>query len=51
MELTPQQKKNLKIPPRDVAQRKGRRKATLVVTPASLIGQWLAQIEMHLHKK
>jgi hypothetical protein len=51
MELTPQQQKNLKIPPRDIALLKGRRRATLIVTPASLIGQWLGQIEMHVHKK
>ena len=51
MELTPQQKKNLKIPPKDPATLKGRRRATLVVTAASLIGQWLGQVEMHVRPK
>jgi len=51
MELTPQQRKNLKIPPREIAQLKGRRRATLIITPASLIGQWLGQIEMHVQPK
>ncbi len=51
MELTPTQKKNLKIPPKEIASLNGRRRATLIITPASLIGQWLAQIEMHVHNK
>ena len=51
MELTALQQKNLKIPPKEIASCNGRRRATLIVTPASLIGQWLSQIEMHIHKK
>jgi len=41
---------NLIIPPRQPAQRKGRRRATLLVCPTSLISHWLEQLEMHLDK-
>lgn len=51
VELTPQQLKKLIVPPKEIAKLNGRRKATLIVTPASLIGQWLSQIELHISKK
>ena len=44
------QKKNLVIPPRMPAKTNGRRRATLIITPASLISHWLAQIEEHVDK-
>ena len=50
-DLTPLQRMKLRAPPKDIAPLLGRRKATLIVTPASLIGQWLSQIELHICKK
>jgi len=38
------------IPPKDPAVRAGRRRATLLVCPASLIGHWVEQIQQHLNK-
>merc|ERR1719430_803281 len=38
------------IPPKDPAVRAGRRRATLLVCPASLIGHWVDQLEQHLNK-
>ena len=32
------------------AKTQGRRRATLIITPASLISHWLAQIEEHVDK-
>ena len=42
---------NLKliIPPKDPAVRAGRRRATLLVCPTSLISHWVDQLEEHLH--
>ena len=51
LELTEEQRKRLIIPPRDPPKLNNRRKATLVVTPASLIGQWLSQIDQHIDDK
>ena len=36
------------IPPRDPPKLHDRRRATLVVTPASLLGHWLTQIDQHV---
>ena len=38
------------IPPRDPASRAGRRRATLLVCPTSLLSHWLDQLHNHLHK-
>jgi len=38
------------IPPKNPADRAGRRRATLLVCPASLIGHWVEQLQQHLHK-
>ena len=37
-------------PPKLPAQRRGRRRATLIVCPTSLIGHWLEQLDNHLHE-
>ena len=37
-------------PPRQAAQRRGRRRPTLLVCPTSLISHWLEQFEAHLHE-
>ncbi len=50
VQLTEEQLKNLIIPPRQPAKANNRRKATLLVTPASLISHWLGQIEQHVDK-
>jgi SNF2 family DNA or RNA helicase len=50
-QLTDEQLKNLIIPPKAPAKANGRRKATLIVTPASLISHWLGQIEQHIDKR
>jgi len=51
VEMTPSQKKNLRVPPSRPAVRGNRNGATLVVTPASLIAHWIEQIEMHVDKR
>ena len=52
-DLTEEQRKNL-IKPKDnppsLKARKNLRRATLIVTPASLISHWLEQIERHVDK-
>ncbi len=50
VELTEEQRKNLIIPPRQPAKVGNRRRATLLVTPSSLISHWLGQIEEHVDK-
>lgn len=50
-QLTDEQIKNLVVPPRMPANLNGRRRATLIVTPASLISHWLGQIEQHVDKR
>ena len=50
-ELDENQRKNLKIPPRDPAARNGRRRATLIVTPSSLISHWIQQIQTHVDRR
>ena len=51
LDLTEEQRRNLIKPPRDPPKLNNRRRATLVLTPASLIGQWLSQIEQHVDDK
>merc|ERR1719369_49945 len=41
----------LLIPPKEPAVRNGRRRATLLVCPASLIGHWVEQLQQHLHNR
>ena len=48
LDLTEDQRKKLIIPPREPAKLQNRRRATLVVTPASLLGHWLTQIHQHV---
>ena len=48
LDLTEDQRKKLIIPPREPAKLQNRRRATLVVTPASLLGHWLTQIHHHV---
>merc|ERR1719369_2453359 len=38
------------IPPKEPAQRNGRRRPTLVICPTSLIDHWNQQIHLHLKK-
>merc|ERR1711892_48359 len=38
------------IPPKDPAARAGRRRATLLVCPTSLISHWVDELDAHLHK-
>ena len=40
----------LVIPPKVAAVRRGRRRATLVICPTSLISQWVEQLECHTHR-
>ena len=47
-ELTDVQRKNLIVPNKYPPKLDGRRRATLIVTPASLISHWLCQIEEHV---
>ena len=48
LDLTEDQRKKLIILPREPAKLQNRRRATLVVTPASLLGHWLTQIQQHV---
>ena len=48
LDLTEEQRQKLIIPPRDPPKLQDRRRATLIVTPASLLGHWLMQIEQHI---
>lgn len=48
LDLIEDQRKKLIIPPREPAKLQNRRRATLVVTPASLLGHWLTQIHQHV---
>ena len=48
LDLTEDQRKKLIILPREPAKLQNRRRATLVVTPASLLGHWLTQIHQHV---
>ena len=41
---------NVIIPPRQPAVRRGRRRATLIVCPTSLISHWVEQLDTHLHR-
>ena len=41
---------NVIIPPRQPAERRGRRRATLIVCPTSLISHWVEQLDTHLHR-
>ena len=38
------------IPPRQPAERRGRRRATLVVCPTSLVSHWVEQLDRHLNR-
>jgi len=38
------------IPPKEPAERRDRRRATLLVCPTSLVSHWVDQIHQHLHK-
>ena len=38
------------VPPKEPADRKGRRRATLIVCPTSLMSHWVEQLHSHLHK-
>ncbi|XP_059078743.1 helicase-like transcription factor isoform X2 [Tigriopus californicus] len=49
--LTDEEKKRLVIPRRDPAICGTRRRATLLVTPSSLISHWIEQIETHVDKR
>ena len=50
-ELSEEQKKNLIKAKRDPATCGSRRRATLIVTPTSLISHWIEQIETHIDKR
>jgi hypothetical protein len=50
-ELTPNQKKNLIVPPREPAVCGKRRRPTLIITPASLISHWIQQIQEHVDQR
>ena len=41
---------NVIIPPRQPAVMRGRRRATLIVCPTSLISHWVEQLDTHLHR-
>ena len=43
-------KRTVIIPPRQPAERRGRRRATLIVCPTSLISHWVDQLDTHLHR-
>ncbi len=47
-QLTEAQRKNMIVPPKMPAILNSRRRATLIVTPSSLIGHWLEQIQRHV---
>ena len=47
-DLNEEQRKKLVIPPRDPPKLHDRRRATLIVTPTSLLGHWLMQIHQHI---
>ena len=38
------------VPPKEPADRRGRRRATLIVCPTSLMSHWVEQLHSHLHK-
>ena len=42
--------RNVIIPPRQPAERRGRRRATLVVCPTSLVSHWVEQLDNHLNR-
>ncbi len=50
-ELTPEQRKNLLLPPSKPSLKGKRPGATLVVTPASLLTHWIEQIEHHVDRR